>query len=276
MNKITTTYEIQDFNRDVLERSHTVPVIVDFWAEWCGPCKVLGPILERLAEKSKGRWTLAKVDTDAHQDLAARYGIRGIPSVKLFVDGNVANEFTGALPEPMVVQWLERALPGTFRKNIEHAEQLIQNGNLTEANVVLAGVLANEPENFHARVLLAKNLVFSYPGKAQELIEGIEEDSEHFQTVDAIRTIVELRGKKEHPETLPEDPVREKYLEAIGDLAHQEYDIALRKFIDLIRANRLYDDDGSRKAVIAIFRILGDESEIALKHRRDFGSALNV
>ncbi len=276
MSNTTTAYEIQDFTRDVLERSRTVPVVVDFWAEWCGPCKVLGPVLERLAAKSNGRWALAKIDTDAHQEIAARYGIRGIPNVKMFVDGNVVNEFTGALPEPMVAQWLEKALPNKFRKDIDRAEQLFRSGDAEGAKKVLEDVLSKEVGNHHAMVLLARNRVFSEPGKAMELVQSIEEDSEHFPLAEAITTIGDLLRKRDHSETLPEDPVREAYLEAIERLAHQQFDQALEKFIGVIRENRFYDDDGSRKAVIAIFRILGDEHEITLNHRRDFGSALNA
>jgi putative thioredoxin len=276
MSNTTTAYEIQDFTRDVLERSRTVPVVVDFWAEWCGPCKVLGPVLERLAAKSDGRWVLAKIDTDAHQEIAARYGIRGIPNVKLFVDGNVANEFTGALPEPMVAQWLEKALPNRFRKDIDRAEQLLRSGDTDGAKKVLEGILSKEPGNHHAMVLLAQNLVFSRPGKAMELVQSIEEDSEHFPLAEAITTIGDLLRKREHPESLPEDGVKKAYLQAIESLVHQHFDEALGMFIDVIRENRFYDDDGSRKAVIAIFRILGDEHEITLNYRRDFGSALNA
>ncbi len=99
------------FQTEVLDKSHDKPVLVDFWAPWCGPCRVLGPTLDTLARESGGDWRLVKINTDAHPDLSQRFGIRGIPAVKLFVDGAVAAEFTGALPEAEVRRWLGTHLP---------------------------------------------------------------------------------------------------------------------------------------------------------------------
>lgn len=268
-------HEVHDFPKDVIERSFTVPVVVDFWAEWCGPCKMLGPILERLEGQSGGRWTLAKVDTDRNQDLAVRYGVRGIPNVKLFVDGKVASEFTGALPEHKVVQWLEKALPDQNRKDLEKAEELIQQGKEQEARPMLEDLVVRVPGNERARALLATTLVWQDRSRAAELVGNIEEHSAQYALADAVRTVDGLVRKMEHPETLPQEAVKTTYLAAIYDMKALQFDSALDKFIDVIRLNRYYDGDGARKACIAIFKLLGEENEVTKRHRRDFSSALH-
>jgi putative thioredoxin len=256
MNTNTDAHEVKSFETDVLARSAAVPVVVDFWAAWCGPCRVLGPVLERLAESSEGEWELAKVDVDAHQDIAGRYGVSGIPAVKMFVDGNVVGEFTGALPQQMVAQWLKRFLPAKSAKETARAEELIARGNPEEAGEILKSILVSEPDNRHVRTVLAATLLFSDRQQATALVQDIEEDSADFPTVEMIRTIAGLGERRDHPESLQDDEVKGMYLDAVNHLFAHRYDDALNAFI-------------------AVIRLLGDDHEFTRSHRRDFGSALN-
>lgn len=267
--------KVTDFQRDVLGRSMEVPVVVDFWAEWCGPCRVLGPVLERLAGEADGRWILAPVNTEEFGDVAMTYGVQSIPCVKLFVEGNVADEFVGALPEYAVRQWLEKAVPGPSARLLAEAGNYIREGNPAAAREALNNVLKSDPENAGARVLTARLSVMEDPALALRLIEGIEEPL--FQDdVDFVKTVVRLHGLAENPGGLPPGPMRDTYLGAIRAFLAGDPDTALASFIAVIREDRYYDDDGSRKACIAVFRLLGEEHELSVKHRRDFGSALYI
>jgi len=272
----TEDHEIKDFASDVIERSQTIPVVVDFWATWCGPCRVLTPVLEKLEKEQAGKWVLAKVDTDRNEEIAARYGVRGIPSVKMFVDGEVKDEFVGALPENAVAGWLRRALPDPSKKELDAAEQLIASGEAETARQKLNAVLTADPKNERAQVLLSRFELFSDPGKAIQLIGGIEPGSEQHDMAEAVGTIAALLLSGNDASGLPEDPVRSVYLASIQKLAGRDFDGAVEGFINVIRTSRGYDDDGARKACIAIFRYLGENHEVTLRHRRAFGSALNV
>ncbi|MDH7516329.1 MAG: thioredoxin, partial [Bacteroidota bacterium] len=121
-------YDVTDFETQVVERSRVVPVVVDFWAQWCSPCRVLGPVLEKLSEENDGRWDLAKVDTDMMPEIAMQYGVRSIPAVKLFIDGTVVSEFVGAQPEHAIRKWLDAYIPPAESKETEQAEKLLSQG----------------------------------------------------------------------------------------------------------------------------------------------------
>ena len=216
------------------------------------------------------------MDTEAHPDLAQQYQIRSIPNVKLFVDGEVASEFAGALPEQAVLQWLDKALPGKHRKTISQAQRLLAEGNLAKAQSLLQGVIAAEPDNQQAKVLLAKSLLYSKPKKALDLVRDIHEDSEFFDLVDTVRIFGRLFHFSDEPEALPDSPVKAHYLAAINYLRSENFDQALENFIDIIQNDRYYDDDGSRKACIAIFKFLGEGNELTRKHRPAFSSALYI
>ncbi len=159
MQAVSFDTDAAGFARDVIEASRDVPVVVDFWAPWCAPCRVLKPVLEKLAAEHQGRFRLAKLDTDAHPAIAAEYGVRGIPNVKAFVDGAVAAEFTGALPESQVRQFLEKLIPSPAQQLCRAARDDVRAGRLDAAEVKFREALALDEHLYAARVDLAEVLL---------------------------------------------------------------------------------------------------------------------
>ncbi|MFQ5569920.1 MAG: thioredoxin [Rhodothermales bacterium] len=264
-------FEVVNFQEDVIEKSRRTPVLVDFWAPWCGPCRTLGPVLEKLAQQNGDHWTLVKVNTDQHPQVSMQYGIRGIPAVKLFVDGTVVDEFTGALPEYAVKQWLDKALPSENKRRLEQAEIALGANESDVAEPLLRQVLADEPTNPKARILLAQLLVFRDPHEAAELAQGASFAGASFvQIEEAIQVVAHLIQLKNHPDDLPDEEGKTLYLEAIEAVARRDFDAALIRFIEILQHHRYYDDDGARKAGIALFTLLGADHPATRKHRRTF------
>ena len=266
-------YDTDDFATDVIQRSHTVPVLVDFWAEWCGPCKVLGPVLERLADQSDGEWELVKLNTENHQDIAGQYSIRSIPNVKLFVDGKVADEFVGALPEPKVIDWLRTAIPSKYRPQLAGARQLLIENGASGAIEILQTIVAAEPENDEATVLLGQAFLGSDHHRAVELVEVVEFGSKHLEAAEAVKTLAATFGRLDGQE-LADNPVKDGYIVAIRNAQSHAYETSLEGFLDVVRTDRHYDNDGARKAIIAIFKLLGESHALTVKYRRALSSAL--
>jgi putative thioredoxin len=269
------SYEVQDFEIQVIQRSAQVPVLVDFWAPWCAPCRALGPVLERLAAQAGGRWELIKVNTEENQDLAAAFSIASIPAVKLFVDGAVVDEFAGALPEREIRQFLERALPSPHAQTLADAQRLMSEGNHPQAASLLRPILTQEPAHPLARVLLAQAMLTVSPETIPDLLKGVGEDSEFADRAKALLSLGRLAELAQQPAALPEAKVRERYLEGACAARAGDFATALPAFIEVLERNKAYDNGGAKEACKAMFQLLGMRHPLAERFFRAFSSALH-
>jgi len=273
----------ESFDKDVLQASAKAPVLVDFWAPWCAPCRVLKPILEKLAGEYQGRFLLVKVNSDEHPELSAQFGVRGIPNVKAFVDGKLADEFTGALPESGVRAFIDRLIPTPGEKLRRAARTLAEEGDAGGAERQLRSALALEPENKLIRLdlielLLAKNC----QAEAETLFAPIPE-RERDERADRIYSVLALWKRSQQ---LPALEVLEAKLAADpGDLpsrlalgercvADGRYEAALAALLEVVRADRGAMRTSARKLMVEVFNLAEDRPELVSEYRRLLAGAL--
>lgn len=282
MNQWTIEVGESNFEMEVLERSRQVPVVVDFWAPWCAPCRTLGPILERLCAEHSGEFILAKVNVDDNPSLAAAFGVQGIPAVKFIKDGEIAGEFTGALPEPMVREALSRLLPSESDKQADTAVSLENEGKLSEAKALYQSILDNEPNHSKALLGLGRLLMNeSEHTAALDCLEKISLSSDERKEADRLIALLQLQGKGDQDETalrqaLEADPDNlDKQFSLAQALAGKEnYEEALNEFLNIVKTDRNFRDDGARVAMVQIFEVLGSEHPLTEKYRSELAKVL--
>jgi putative thioredoxin len=256
-----TVVDVSDatFEQMVVEESKTRPVVVDLWAEWCGPCKSLGPILEKVAGERGGQFLLAKLDVDTNPSTAQAFGVQSIPTVVAFKDGQPVNGFVGAYPEPAVNEFVDSILPSDAEVEVEEAKAEELEGDVEGAEQAYRDALVEDPENRDARVGLARILVQrGLLDEAKELIAPVLPDAAAERVASAIRV-----------RTWSDEQGTDELADAKRLASAEQWEPALAKMLSLVR-----ERPDAREAMIDVFNVLSDDDALVLEYRRKLASAL--
>jgi putative thioredoxin len=272
------------FDSVVIEGSFERPVLVDFWADWCAPCRMLMPILAKLADEHAGKFLVAKVNTEEEQALAAEFGVRSLPTVQIFKDGRAVDQFMGALPEGQVREILERHLPRESDPLLAQAEGLLAGGDLDGARSLIEQARAKNPEN--PRLYLTEIRIKAVSGDtrgAEEMLERVPLEIHDDPEVVALRG--QLRFANLVADAPPEaelagrlatnpDDSEARYQIAAHRAARGDYEGALEALFALLKKDRAWGDDAARKGMLMVFDLLGGEGELVSRYRAKMLSAL--
>ena len=274
-----------DFQQSVIEESKKRLVLVDFWAPWCGPCRSLTPVIEKLAQEYAGRFLLARVNSDENQSLAGQFGVRSIPNVKAFSDGKMVDEFAGAVPEGTVRQFIERLLPSPAEEQRRTAMQAYASGNADDALASLEAAQSLEPNNDNIRL-----------DRAEILIDlGRSEDAEAL--FDELAPLARMDSRVEHLRALltfsdtgqagvSTDQLEARVSQNSTDLdarlalakqyvAAKQFEPALHHLLEIIQTDRQFGEDAGRKTMLAVFELLGNEHQLTRQYRRRLAASIN-
>jgi len=285
MVKDTTT---QTFVKDVIEESKRQPVLVDFWAEWCGPCKQLGPVLEKAVRAAKGKVKLVKMDIDKHPAIPGQLGIQSIPAVFAFVNGQPVDGFLGALPESQVTAFIERItkdrIGGEERDLLQSADDALAKGDAAGAADLYAKVLAQDGGNLAALGGLARSYVRTGAlDQAKQTLALVPEAKRNDPAIAAARAALEVSEQAQAVGPIAD--LEQKV--ATNPLDHQaRFDLAIAlnakgrrqdavdNLIEIVRRDRKWNDDGARKQLVQFFEAWGPTDEATVNGRKRLSSIL--
>ncbi|MEK7304013.1 MAG: thioredoxin [Pseudomonadota bacterium] len=275
----------QTFESLVLAKSREIPVLADFWADWCGPCKQLMPVLARLVDEYDGKFFLAKINSDTEQPLAARYGVKSLPTVKLFKNGQVVEEFMGAQPEKTIRALLDRHIPRESDTLVYSALLAVRSGQHNEALSILQQAVKTDPGNDRAKLELARLHVYlGHAVEAEAALAALSVEARESTDAVGLKAQLEFVHIVTHarpPEALltaiaanAKDSAA-RYELAAHLVLRQQHEAALDQLLEIVRTDRKFRDDAGRKAMVSIFNLLGGSGDIVKQYRTKLSMALN-
>lgn len=265
-----------DFEYEVVIYSQETPVVVDFWAEWCVPCRLLSPLLERLARESNGSFRLAKLNVDQNQKLAQRFRVSSIPAVKAFRNGAVVSEFSGVQPEARVREFIRALIPTPADLNIEKGFGMLDLHRPSEAELAFRSSLSANPGKPEALLGLAKSLLLQ--GKGTEGLKILSDfpTSRQYNAAQALLPLAKRLVSIEKGEALPapEDEHDPAFENALRLIRRGNLEAAMDGLLDILRENRRYRNELARQVLVAILEALGENSPLAAEYRRELTTLL--
>lgn len=254
------------FEREVINGSREMPVVVDFWAPWCGPCRTLGPTLEKLAAEYNGQFRLVKVNVDENQGLAIRFSVQGIPAVKAFRDGKVAAEFVGAQPEPQVRQFIKKLVPNPAKQTAAAGTDLLTGHRWPEAEAAYRTALQGGGDGA-ARLGLGKALLAQGKGQdAGRALEGVQEGPETI-TADKLRRLVRWLGEKTGDPVTADETADAHFTQARTAAQAGDVRMALDGLLAVIRRDKRYCEGEAQQLLLAYFELLSDADPWTREYR---------
>lgn len=273
------------FDTDVIEASRQMPVLVDFWADWCGPCKMLAPVLERIAADYAGRARVVKVDTEAERELAGKHGIRSLPTVRVFRHGQPVDEILGVQPDSAIRAMLERYLERPSDRVRAEAARLITEERAPEAVLLLERVLRDEPQNDELRVELIEALILAGQiGEADSQFAALPLqaiDSPRLKSVEArlhlARALLDAPPAEELAGKLAanDSDLKSAHQLAAREFAAGQVESALDRWLAILRKDRSFDDGIARRSLLAAFTLLEGRDELVHRYRRQMMALLH-
>jgi len=263
------------FETQVVLKSFEVPVVVDFWAPWCGPCRVLSPILERVAIEAGGDFVLAKVNVDENPNLSIRYGVHGIPAVKAFRNGELAAQFHGAQPERTVRKFIEQLTPSEAEQAVEQAHSLLATRHYPEAEAAYREVFEQDETNSEAALGLVESLLIQGKGsEALSILQNFPPGTAWVKAEGYLPLASLLNEVETAAPNLDLPPLDASLFQAGRLIGRGNLPAAMDGLLDVLRQEKTYRAGLPRKVLLALFSLLGDLDPLTRKYRDELASVL--